>query len=201
MPDNKLGLNWSAVEKALGEGTFSGYKIGILETEKLLKEMLCQKQIPGKNIERQLKYTGRFLSLPDKLDYSRRTCQRILLEPHFEISREETKQIIMGYWQGMLDLEEALETLSLWEKFSLRFRYYLGVLLSNFKIVAWTVLLFCALIWFLGETGAGGQTAQFIVKINHFFVFKFLFWTIIIVLLIALIGGILYLIGRGKKRF
>ena len=201
MPDNKLGLNWSAVEKALEEGTFSGYKIGILETEKLLKEMLDQKQIPGKNVERQLKYVGRFLSLPDKLDFSRRTCQRILLEPHFEISREETKQIIMGYWQAMLDIEETMGILSLWEKISLRLRYHIGMLILNFKIVGWAMLMLCALIWFLGETAPGGQTAQFIVKINHFFIFKFLFWTVIVIAAIALIGGIIYLIGRGKKRF
>ena len=174
MPDNKLGLNWSAVEKALGEGTFSGYKIGILETEKLLKEMLSQKQIPGKSVERQLKYAGRFLSLPDKLDSSRDTCQRILNEPHFEISREETKQIVMGYWQAMLDIEEAVDTLSLWEKISLRFRYFLEMLLANFKIAAWAIIVFCASIWFLGESESGNQVARFIVKINHFFVFKFL---------------------------
>jgi len=40
MTENKLGLNWSAVEKALAEGTFSGYKIGILETEKLFSQNL-----------------------------------------------------------------------------------------------------------------------------------------------------------------
>jgi len=108
MTENKLGLNWSAVEKALAEGTFSGYKIGILETEKLFSQMLKEKKIPGQNIEGKIKYISHFLSLPDKLDYSRNTCERIIHEPHFEISREETKQIISGYWQAMLDIEEVV---------------------------------------------------------------------------------------------
>jgi len=163
--------------------------------------MLSQKQIPGKKIERQLKYIGRFLSLPDKLDYSRCTGQRVVNEPNFEISREETKQIIMGYWQAMLDIEEAVATLSLWEKFSLRLRYYLEILLANLKIAGWAVLMLGASIWFLGETAPGNQIAQFVVQANHFFIFKFLFWTMIAIAAIALIGGILYLIGRGKKRF
>ncbi|MFH1385781.1 MAG: hypothetical protein ABIG65_01905, partial [Patescibacteria group bacterium] len=64
MPENKLDLNWSAVEKALAEGTYSGYKIGILETEKLFEELLKNKQIPGSSIERKIKYIERFLSLP-----------------------------------------------------------------------------------------------------------------------------------------
>lgn len=201
MPDNKLGLNWSAVEKALGEGTFSGYKIGILETEKLLKEMLGQKQIPGKKTERQLKYVGRFLSLPDKLEYSRDICRRILDEPHFEISREETKQIVMGYWQAMLDIEEAVGALSLWEKMSLRLKYFLAILIDNFKIAGWGIIVLSASIWFLGESESGLAVARFIVNINHFFIFKLLFWTIVVVAAAALIGGFIFLIGRGKKRF
>ena len=68
MPENKLGLNWSAAERALAEGTFSGYKIGILETEKLFEELLKTKQIPGDSTNRKIKYIQRFLSLPDKLD-------------------------------------------------------------------------------------------------------------------------------------
>ncbi|KKT25630.1 MAG: hypothetical protein UW11_C0025G0014 [Parcubacteria group bacterium GW2011_GWA2_43_9b] len=102
MPENKLGLNWSAAERALAEGTFSGYKIGILETEKLFEELLKTKQIPGDSTNRKIKYIQRFLSLPDKLDYSRHVYERIINEPHFEISRDETKHIISGYWQAPL---------------------------------------------------------------------------------------------------
>ena len=135
MPENKLGLNWSAVEKSLTEGTYSGYKVGILETEKLFEELLKNKQIPGASTERKIKYIERFLSLPDKLDYSRHIYERIVSEPHFEISREETKQIISGYWQAMLDIEEAVTSLSAWEKISLRTKYVLAITLKNTRYV------------------------------------------------------------------
>jgi len=201
MSENKLGLNWSAVEKALAEGSFSGYKIGILETEKLFSEFLKNKQIPGRHVENKIKYIHRFLSLPDKLDYGRHLFKRIIHEPHFEISREETKQIISGYWQALLDIEEAIESLSLAEKIILRGRYVLGIVLKNLRRIFLVILAAAALIWALGETGFGRKFTEVVVKVNHFFIFKILFWATIILGVLVVLGGILYFISGRKRRF
>lgn len=201
MVENKLGLNWSAAEKALAEGTFSGYKIGILETEKLLTELLKNKKVPGRTTERQIKYIRRFLSLPDKLDYGRNFYERIINEPHFEISREETKYIIAGYWQAMLDIEEALTSLGRWEKISLRAKYFLGLGLKNLRFVILAILGLSAGIWFLVETKTGQQAGKLIVTVNHFFIFKFLFWTAVIIIGLIILGGILYVISRRGRKF
>ncbi len=201
MTENKLGLNWSAVEKALAEGTFSGYKIGILETEKLFSQMLKEKKIPGQNIEGKIKYISHFLSLPDKLDYSRNTCERIIHEPHFEISREETKQIISGYWQAMLDIEEVVGSLSVWDKMNLRFKYALNLILKNTRYFIIGILALSALIWFLAETIFGRKVTSVIAQSNHFFIFEFLFWTVIVIASLVVIGGILYFLTKKKKRF
>lgn len=200
MNETKLGLNWSAVEKALAEGTYSGYKIGILETEKLFNEFLKNKQVPGRDPERKIKYIQRFLSLPDKLDYSRHSCARIIHEPHFEISREETKQVISGYWQAILDIEEAIESLSLGEKIALRTRYLLGIILKNLRRIVLVILAAAALIWFLGENSWGKKISETAVKINHFFIFKILFWTAIVLISLFIIGGVLYFVTSRKKR-
>jgi len=201
MTENKLGLNWSAVEKALAEGTFSGYKIGILETEKLFSQMLKDKKIPGQDIEGKIKYISHFLSLPDKLDYSRNTCERIIHEPHFETSREETKQIISGYWQAMLDIEEVVESLGVWNKINLRFKYALGIILKNTRHFIISILAASAIIWFLAETTFGKKTTAIIAEFNHFFIFKFLLWTVIVITSLIVIGGILYFLTKKKKRF
>jgi len=201
MAENKLGLNWSAAEKALAEGTFSGYKIGILETEKIFEELLKNKQIPGGSTERKIKYIQRFLSLPDKLDYSQHVYERILHEPHFEISREETKHIISGYWQAMLDIEEAVASLSMREKISLRARYISAMAVKNARNVVLAILGVSAVIWFLAETNIGKKIASVIITANHFFIFKFLFWTMVILAILLVIGGVLYFLTRRKKRF
>lgn len=201
MAENKLDLNWSAVEKALAEGTFSGYKIGILETEKLFNELLKNKQVPGSSAERKIKYIQRFLSLPDKLDYSRHTYQRIINEPHFEISREETKQIISGYWQAMLDIEETVASLSAWEKISLRLKFLAAIFLKNARNVVLGILIAAGIIWFLAETAIGKKIAAGIVIGNHFFIFQFLFWTLIILAALLFLGGIFYFLTKKKRRF
>ncbi len=201
MAENKLGLNWSAVEKALAEGTFSGYKIGILETEKLFSELLKNKQIPGNSTERKIKYVQRFLSLPNKLDYSRHIYERIIDEPHFAISREETKHIISGYWQAMLDIEETVASLGIWEKISLRAKYVLAIFLKNTRNIILAILAISAVIWFLAETAIGKKIASGIIVANHFFIFKFLFWTLIILAALFILGGILYFLTRRKRRF
>ncbi|MFH1385914.1 MAG: hypothetical protein ABIG65_02620, partial [Patescibacteria group bacterium] len=183
------------------EGTYSGYKIGILETEKLFEELLKNKQIPGSSIERKIKYIERFLSLPDKLDYSRHTCQRVVNEPHFAISREETKQIISGYWQAMLDIEEAVTVLSLWEKLTLRTRYLAAIFLKNTSRIILAILAASGVIWFLAETNLGKKIAAGLIIANHFFIFQFLFWTIIILAALFILGGIMYFLTRRKRRF
>lgn len=185
----------------MAEGTYSGYKIGILETEKLFCELLKSKQIPGNSPERQIKYIQRFLSLPDKLDYSRHTYERVVNEPHFEISREETKQIISGYWQAMLDIEEAVTALSLWEKILLRLRFLAAIFLRNTRNAALGILAASAAIWLLAETAIGKKIAAGLVIANHFFIFKFLFWTAIVLAALLVIGGIMYFLTRQKKRF
>ncbi|KKT76373.1 MAG: hypothetical protein UW72_C0007G0020 [Parcubacteria group bacterium GW2011_GWF2_44_7] len=201
MNENRLNLSWSAVEKALNEGTFSGYKIGILETEKLFKDFLKQKNIPGQNISRQIKYVKRFLSLPDKLSYSWHTCQRIILEPDFEINREETKQIISGYWQAMIDIEEAVESLNSWEKISLRFKYFLSIVIKKMRWFVGAFFALVALIWFLSETLWGQTASRAILIANHFFIFQILYWTAIIIIGLAVLMGILYFILKQKSRF
>ena len=185
----------------MAEGTFSGYKVGILETEKLFNEMFKAKKIPGSTVERKTKYIKRFLSLPDKLEYGRNIYERIINEPHFEISREETKHVISGYWQAMLDIEEAVQSLSLWEKITLRARYIFGTALKNLKIIAATILGATAVIWFLGETVWGQKISRAVVIGNHFFIFKILFWSTIVLVSLIIIGGLLFFILRRKRHF
>lgn len=201
MPEElKLNLNWSGVEKALSEGTFSGYKMGILETEKLLKILFDQKRIPGKNMEAKIKYVSRFLSQPQKLTYSQQIMQRILEEPHFEISREETKQVIGGYWQAMLDIEEAVATLSLWQKLALRFKYYFGLLVSRIRKIGLFILVLAFFIWLFGETSPGQKFIKGVVKINHFFIFKILFWGGIIIVGALIVTGAFLFLFRKRSR-
>ncbi len=170
--ENKLNLNWSAVEKALAEGTFSGYKIGILETEKVFTNFLEEKKIPGRDTDTKIKYVANFLSRSEQLKYAREIYKKIIEQPHFEISHEETKQVVQGYWQAMLDLQEALISLTAWQKLNLRYKYFMAQILKKIKIIAAVLAALILLILFFYETQIGKKIAIWFGQGVHFLVFK-----------------------------
>jgi hypothetical protein len=174
MPDEnkKINLNWSAVEKALGEGTFSGYKIGVLETEKLFANFLNDKSIPGRDTQAKIKYAANFLSQSEKLKYAREIYKKIVEQPHFEISHDETKQVVAAYWQAMLDLEEAITTLTIKEKVALRLKYLAGQISKKIKIVTAIFILSVCLILFFYDVPLGARIALKFGLAAHFLVFK-----------------------------
>lgn len=203
MPDDnkKLNLNWSAVEKALSEGTFSGYKMGILETEKIFSNFLAGKNIPGQNINAKIKYVTDFLSRAEQLKYARDIYKKIIEQPHFEISRDETKQAIQGYWQAMLDLEEAIVSLSSGQKLSLRFKFFYGQIIKKIKKIAVIFGALLLMILFFGETGVGKKTAAVIASAAHFLVFRIGPWILGLAIAGLLLWFGLKILGKRKREF
>jgi hypothetical protein len=203
MPENnqKLNLNWSAVEKALAEGTFSGYKIGVMETEKLFRSFLEEKKIPGRDVNAKIKYAANFLSRNEQLKYAREMHKKIAEQPHFEIAHEETKQIIQGYWQAMLDLHEALATLTIWQKMNLRFRYFLAQIIRKIKIITAVSAALILLILFFYETAIGKNAALTLGKSVHFLVFAIGPWILGATTAAFLLWLGLKVLGKRKREF
>jgi len=174
MPENqtKLNLNWSAVEKALAEGTYSGYKIGIIETEKLFADFLRQKNIPGRTEDIKIKYLVNFLSRYEQLKYARNIYKKIIDQPHFEISHDETKQVVAGYWQACLDIEEAISSLTFFQKINLRLKYVLRLVTRKIAIFAAAFIAVVSIILFLAETNYGKKATLAISKTAHYLFFN-----------------------------
>lgn len=196
---NKLNLNWSGVEKALAEGTFSGYKIGIIETEKLFAELLKERKIPGRDVEAKIKYLRDFLSMPEKLDYGRSIYKKILGEPHFEISRDDTKKVIAGYWQAMIDIEEVIKYLSLWEKLKIKIKYFWTGLIKKIEKICLIILVILAIFLFLGETPLGQNIFTYLILISHWLILNILLWLAIALFIFYLMRGIIRFLKRTKK--
>lgn len=197
---NKLNLNWSAVEKSLAEGTFSGYKMGILEADKLFAHFLADKKIPGRNTKTKIKYIANFLSRYEQLNYSREIYKKIVEQPHFEISREETKQAIQGYWQAMLDLEEALQVISAGQKLGLKFKYFYLLIIKKIKKIAAFFAGILLIILFFNELEIGKKSAIAIGSFTHYFVFKIGPWILggAIALFLLLLG---FKLLKKKREF
>jgi len=164
-------INWSAVEKALSEGTFSGYKMGVLEAEKLFADFLGQKMIPGRGGDAKLRYIAIFLSRAEQLKFSRDMSKKIISQPHFEISRDETKQAIQGYWQAMLDLDEAITALSTGQRIKLRINFYKEQTIKKIKIIAVILASLILLISFFNELAIGKKILFSLGNTTHYLVF------------------------------
>jgi hypothetical protein len=201
MEQNKLNLNWSAVEKALAEGTFSGYKIGILETEKVFANFLEEKKIPGRDVDSKIRYVANFLSRKEQLKYSREMYKKIIELPHFEITHEETTQVVQGYWQAMLDLQEALVTLTVYQKLRLRFSFWFTQAVKKIKLIVLTLAVLILIILFFYETAVGKKSALALGQGVHYLVFRIGPWFLGAVLALVLLFIGLKLLKKKDRQF
>ncbi|MDD5589631.1 MAG: hypothetical protein PHQ47_00440 [Candidatus Portnoybacteria bacterium] len=195
----KLKLDWSAVEKALAEGTFSGYKIGIIETEKLFASFLKNKKVPGRNADDRIKYVSRFLSQGEQLKFSREIYKKIIEKSDCQVTLEETKQTVRGYWQAMLDLEEAIGTLSVSQKYEMRLKYLSKKTLEKIRTIAMAAAGLIGLTAFFYETSFGRHSALAIGRADHFLIFKIGPWVLGIVIAAILIWIAMKLLKKRRE--
>jgi hypothetical protein len=172
-----------------------------LETEKLFKNFLEEKKIPGRDVNTKIKYVANFLSRNEQLKYAREMFKKILEQPHFEITHEETKQVVQGYWQAMLDLQEALVTLGAWRKLNLRFKYFLAQVLRKIKIISVSLAALILLILFFYETAIGERIGVWLGQGVHYLVFKIGPWALGGALAAFLLWLGFKVLGKRKKEF
>ena len=102
----KRNLNWQFVESALEEGSSSGYKIAVLETAKLLDQALEEQNFSGKNFEERLNSARNIFANEENVNQALEIRQKIIEQPYFDISVEETKETIANFYQAIVDVTE-----------------------------------------------------------------------------------------------
>lgn len=199
MSIDKYNLDWTSVERALEDGTFSGYKMAVIETEKIFRQILEDKKIPGTTCEKQIEYAKNLINLPQRLKNVRATYQKIIQQPHFEINRDETKDVIAVYYQAITDLAESQRSrLSLADRLSLRTKRIIDKTPKQIKRIAIILVLFSFLTLFLGRSSPGKKIAGILVNIANFMVFRVFLALGIISLAVLIIFGVLYFRQRRK---
>lgn len=199
MSIDKYNLDWTSVERALEEGTFSGYKIAVIETEKIFRQILEDKKIPGTSGEKQIEYAKNLINLPQRLKNARATYQKIIQQPHFEINRDETKDVIAAYYQAITDLAESQRNkLNIADRLNLRAKRIIDKTPKQIKRIAVVLALLSFFTLFLGRTSPGQQTAAVLVGIANFMVFRVFLTLAIISLAVLIIFGVLYFRQRRK---
>ena len=186
-PLREYEQEWQLIENLLNEGTVSGYKIAVIETEKILQVVLNNKNFPGKNISAQIENARIVLENFDKLNYSRAMYNKIIKESDFDISSEDTKEIIAGYYKAISDIiqmdSKEIETKEKINLFLQKHFYNFPVKIRNGFIL---VFLFLLAIFISTETATGQSIAGIISGFSQFVFYKL----IPMILVVAVVGGI-----------
>ena len=173
-PLQEYEKQWQLVEKLLNEGTASGYKIAVVETEKILQAVLNDKNFPGKDISAQIENARMVLENFDKLNYSRAMFNKIIKESDFDISAEDTKEIIAGYYKAISDIIKMdSRDVELKEKVNLFLQkhfYNFPVRIRNGFIL---VFIFLLAVFVSTETATGQSIAGMISELSQFVFYKF----------------------------
>ena len=190
-PHRKYQEYWDAVEDLLNEGVFSGYKIAVIETEKILQMALNDKKFPGKDITEQIKSAEVILKNPEKLNYSRAMYSKIINEPNFGISSEDIKEIESGYYMAISDIAKMKAgDIDFKERINLFLqRYFYGFPNKAKRILILTFLFFLA-IFLSTETATGRWTFGMLSDLS-----KFIFYKVIPGILVAVVIGIIIVGG------
>lgn len=179
-----LNLDWSDVEEALAENSPAGYKLAILETDKVFREYLARFKYLGSEPEKKIKVLAGLLNKKRELSLLKTVKEKLVEDKKFDISRDDAKEIISEYWQIIKTLDEFNRRTRRTGKFWLRFKN--SSFLSFLKILAIAFTALILLIKFFSATAAGGEIAGAAVKIADLLFFEIIIAAgLVIILFIA----------------
>jgi hypothetical protein len=189
--NSELGLDWSDVEEALAENSLAGYKLAMLETDKVFRDYLSRFKYLGSEPERKIKSLGKLLNKKRELSLLRTVKEKVVEEKKFDISRDDAKEIISEYWQIIKALDEFNRRARRTEKFWLRLQN--SSFLSSLKIFAAAFGAIIIGVKFFSAAAVGREIIAAAVRIADL-----LFWKLIVALSVI---AILLIVWQIIKRF
>lgn len=188
-------INWSHIESALEEGTVSGYKIAVIEMEKIFSQVLEEKGFWGNGIAKQFQRARYIFKNPEKIERANTMYNKIIHNSGFSISADDTKDIIKTLHEAVLELEKMYEgrkgASGFFGKINRKINiFYQGTIKKWFFIFA----ISCFVILFLSKTSIGMWITSGIVAFVGFITFK-------IIVPVGLIVLAVYVLILGVKYF
>lgn len=180
---------WSEVEACMSEETASGYKMAIIEADKILRFVLTQKGYPGKDLRQQIFYAGWRLEDKNGLDKAIQKKEEIINNLEYKLSTFEAEDAVEAYKQAILHFSSK-KTIKLKDKLSLYYSHYLSIKSSFFQRFIGGFLTFFLTIKLLDGTEIGRNIWAELIKIANF-VFS---WFLVFILL----GGAILFIVIGS---
>jgi len=192
---------WNRVDKNLSEGNYSGYKMAIIETEKILLIALKDENFPGKNTDKKIDNAKIILQNPEKLKYSRSMYKRIIQEPGFDVSEDDTREILTGYYNSIANIIETQEKdISRTERLGLFLQRHFGNFPNKMKKILLFVTLSFLLIFILTDTSTGIAITHTITDFTRFLFYTVLFSVLKLAIVVVVLIGLLYFWQSRKNK-
>lgn len=193
-----MTIDWSKIEKYYDEGTTAGFALSLLEAERLIRKILLDKRIPGKNHNEKINLVSAYLNNPTSLHHAREATKQILelnLPPI--ITRQSAEQILRAYYAAINDLN----SITVLAVKKIQFRRQLIKLkrlaARTLLLVVLGVVLAIILTLFLGETQAGKNLTEWLLNFSRLILYRALPIVLGTITLLAIIMG---LIMRKTKK-
>jgi len=183
-------VNWQIVEDCMNEKTTAGYKMALIEADKLLDNALKEAGYPGKTTEERIFSAKSNFSNIRNLRKAREKRKMVLNELSYNLNSIEVEETVKWYHQALLDIEGNPEAkLSIVGRILALIKYYIP---SKKKFATKALIYFVSavlLVKFLAKTKLGQTLAAKIVSFADF-VFS---WVITVAILIIAVVTIITL--------
>lgn len=191
---------WEAVKRELEKGDMSANKVAVIETEKIFQKALDDKNFPGKSTDDKIRNYAKLFSNPDKLRYARAMHKKIVSKIGFDISSEDTRDIIKGYREGIVDLEKVdFKDFSIKEKVSLFLKRNFYSFPEKSKRLVAILLILSIVTFILTETTSGRFFFQNLVSVNNYLYYNIIPAIVYLMIFSILILSVLYAYQNKKK--
>lgn len=202
MANHHSHIDWSSVEKALEQGGALGYKMAIIETDKIFNNVIEEKNIPGDTIDKKIQSIRSVFSNSEKLQYARAIHDKIVSESNFEVSEQETQHLISAYYQAIIDVTQMRNgTLHIFTRLKFKvinlFRYKIARWIRNLLVL---FLLFFITVVVLHDTLVGQKITAAVVEFAQFMVYKFLVYAGIVIVGMLVLIGLIYWWEQKRNR-
>lgn len=187
-------VDWSSVENALEQGGSSGNRMAVIETNKIFNKALEERKFPGDTPEKKIQNVQSIFTNLDKLNYARAIHDKIISELNYEISVDETQELISAYYQAIIDITQLSKgKLNIFTrvkfKISNLFRFKLMRRLKNTTIL---LIVFFILVVLLSDTQIGTSIALKFIDFARFVVYKLLLYIGIVIGAGIVLLGLVY---------
>lgn len=191
---------WHEVEADLKEKTQCGYKMALLDSDKLLRRVLKEKGYPGKDLKKQLFWAGINLKGRAELKDALKKKEEILSEQNYRLSSFELEDYLSAYKKA-IDWILSARSITLKRRVGLYFENYFflkNTSITKVLIIALTIFFG---IKFLSSTQTGKNVVVKIVEVDNL-LFDWLKVLLIIGLALAavVLASFLYLDKKKKVK-